>query len=171
MLSWENSGFSIHEAVYIRERDRDGLERLLKYCSRPALSLARLIYSAKTNTVIYRSEPRAGRSELLTMSPIEFLRRWGLLMPPPNKNLIHYYGALAPRSPLRQLLVAKAAKETSNVHLREEVNKLKKKAKSWAACLARVFEVFPLICPLYRHNGRICQLCRVSVVVRRISSF
>ena len=147
MLSWKNSGFSIHKEVAIKDWDREGLERLLGYCSRPALSQARLIYAAKANMVIYRCEPRAGKSELLTLSPIEFMRRWGLLMPAPNKNLIHYYGALAPRSPLRQLLVAKAVKETDRLALREKVNKLKKKAKSWAACLARVFEVFPLICP------------------------
>ena len=68
---------------------------------------------------------------------------------------IHYYGALAPRSPLRPLLVAKAEKETGRIAPQEKVNKLKKKAGSWAACLARVFEVFPLICPLcrYRHNA------------------
>ena len=54
---------------------------------------------------------------------------------------------LAPRSPLRPLLVAKAAKETDRIALEEKVDKLKKKAGSWAAYLARVFEVFPLICP------------------------
>ena len=98
LLSWKNSGFSIHEEVYIRASDRLGLERLLRYSSRPALSVARLIYAAKSNLVIYRAEPKGGRSEVLTLTPIEFLRRWGLLMPAPNKNLIHYYGTLAPRS-------------------------------------------------------------------------
>ena len=147
LLSWKNSGFSLHEKVYISDRDRVGLERLLRYCSRPAISLSRLIYSVKSKLVIYRIDTGEGRSELLTMTPLEFMRRWGLLMPPPNKNLIHYYGALAPRSPLRPLLAAKAAKETDRIVLREKVDKLKKKANSWAACLARVFEVFPLICP------------------------
>ena len=68
-------------------------------------------------------------------------------MPAPNKNLIHYYGALAPRSPLRPLLVSKVIKEKDSAALREKADKLKKKANTWAACLARVFEVFPLICP------------------------
>ncbi|HOZ01381.1 MAG TPA: transposase, partial [Candidatus Syntrophosphaera sp.] len=143
LLSWKNSGFSIHESVRVKDWDRDGLERLLRYCSRPAISPARLVYADKANMVIYRSEPRAGKAELLTMTPVDFLRRWGLLMPPPNKNLIHYYGALAPRSPLRPLLVAASAKETDRLALREKGNKLKKKASSWAACLARVFEIFP----------------------------
>ena len=147
LLSWKNSGFSIHEEVYIPDRDRAGLERLLRYCSRPAISLTRLIYAVKSNLVIYRTDTREGSSELLTMTPIEFMRRWGLLMPPPNKNLIHYYGALAPRSPLRPLLAARAVKETDRIIVQEKVDKLKKKASSWAACLARVFEVFPLICP------------------------
>jgi len=150
MLSWKNSGFSLHKEVCINAWDRDGLERLVGYCSRPGMSQTRVIYSAKTNTVIYRTEPKAGKSELLTMTPIEFMRRWGLLMPPPNKNLIHYYGALSPRSPLRKLLVAKAVKETDRVAMQEKVDKLKKKANSWAACLARVFEVFPLVCPKCR---------------------
>ena len=81
------------------------------------------------------------------MTPIEFLRRWGLLMPPPNKNLIHYYGALAPRSPLRPVLVAKAEKQAARQARVKQVDKFKAKARSWAACLARVFEVHPLICP------------------------
>jgi len=44
------------------------------------------------------------------------------------------------------LLVSKAVKEVDQVVLRKKVAKLKKKANSWAVCLARVFEVFPLIC-------------------------
>ncbi|MCX5785632.1 MAG: transposase [Elusimicrobia bacterium] len=151
MLSWKNSGFSIHEEVRIEANDKQGREHLLYYCARPALSQARLVYSAKSKTVIYRTDARGGRSELLTMSSLEFLRRWGLLMPPPNKNLVRYYGALAPHSPLRGKVVAKAADAAVKARRREKLEKTvegaKKKARSWAACLARVFEVFPLICP------------------------
>lgn len=147
LLSWKNSGFSIHEEVNIKAWDRNGLERLVGYCARPALSQQRLVYSEKTNTVIYRTAPKNGKSEILVMPPVEFLRRWTLLMPPPNKNLIHYYGALAPRSPLRPAVVAKVEKEAERLARREKVDKLKKKANSWAACLARIFEVCPLICP------------------------
>ena len=45
------------------------------------------------------------------------------------------------------MLVAKAEKEAKQLARREEADKPKKKGNSWAACLARVFEVFPLICP------------------------
>lgn len=66
-ISWKNSGFSIHEEVRIKDWDREGLERLLGYCSRPALSQKRLVYAEKADTVLYRAEPKAGRSEMLAM--------------------------------------------------------------------------------------------------------
>jgi len=151
LLSWKNSGFSIHEKVRIEADDKEGRGHLLYYCARPALSQARLVYSAKSKTVLYRTDARGGRSELLTMSSLEFLRRWGLLMPPPNKNLVRYYGALAPHSPLRAKVVSTAVESALKAHRREKLEEAvegaKKKARSWAACLARVFEVFPLICP------------------------
>jgi hypothetical protein len=150
MLNWENSGFSLHKEVVIYPRDRAGLERLLGYCSRPALSLKRLVYASKSKIAMYRAERHYGRPEMMTLSPVEFLRRWGLLMPPPHKNLVHYYGALAPRSPLRAALTAQAGKEVEKLKAAERTEKLKKKARSWAACLARVFEVFPLVCPRCR---------------------
>ncbi|HNW43749.1 MAG TPA: hypothetical protein PKI19_04540 [Elusimicrobiales bacterium] len=53
---------------------------------------------------------------------------------------------MAPRSQLRPLLVSKAARETGLVNLRKKVNELKNKARSRGACIAGVFEVFPLIC-------------------------
>ena len=146
LLSWKNSGFSIHEEVNVKAWDRNGLERLVGYCARPALSQQRLVYSEKTNTVIYRTAPKEGKSEILVMPPVEFLRRWTLLMPPPNKNLIRYYGALAPRSPLRHAVVAKVEKEAALLAGQKKAGKPKKKASLWAACLARIFEVYPLVC-------------------------
>ncbi len=82
MLKWKNSGFSLHKDVVIYPDNRKGLERLLGYCSRPAISIKRLIYSAKAKVVVYRAERRDGGPGVMAMSPVEFLRRWGLLMPP-----------------------------------------------------------------------------------------
>lgn len=150
LLSWQN-GFSIHSEVAVRGEDREGLERLVYYCARPALSPARLEYSEKAGIVIYRTEKREGYPPMLVMSPVEFLRRWGLLMPPAHRNMVHYYGALAPRSPLRKLLVATTEKAAAELSRKKKVSAVKegmlKKARSWAACLARIFEIYPLICP------------------------
>ncbi len=43
MLTWQASGgFSIDASVHIPDRDRAGLERLLRYCARPPFALERL---------------------------------------------------------------------------------------------------------------------------------
>jgi len=38
LLSYENSGFSLDATVKIQSWDRDGLERLIRYCARPAFA-------------------------------------------------------------------------------------------------------------------------------------
>lgn len=46
MLTYENSGFSLNAKVRIEAWDREGLERLIRYCSRPCFAsenLTRLI--------------------------------------------------------------------------------------------------------------------------------
>jgi putative transposase len=41
-LCARSEGFSLHAGIAIHENDREGLERLARYCARPALSLERL---------------------------------------------------------------------------------------------------------------------------------
>ena len=147
MLAWPHSGFSLHARVYIPPGDREGLQRVLYYCGRPALSMQRVSYYPKKNAVVYRTEPRGGESWSMSMEPLEFLRRWSLLVPPQRKNLVRYYGALGPNSPLRDLVVEEASKGTSRARLREKKEAVCAQLRSWAACLARVFEVFPFVCP------------------------
>ncbi|MCX5792990.1 MAG: hypothetical protein NTY45_12365 [Elusimicrobia bacterium] len=50
----------------------------------------------------------------------------------------HYYGSLAPRSPLRPAVVLQAEKEAQKL-AQEERDDKPQKANSWAACMARIF--------------------------------
>ena len=42
MLEWENSGFSLNANLRIEAHDREGLERLIRYCARPVFASERL---------------------------------------------------------------------------------------------------------------------------------
>ena len=43
LARWDHGGgFSLHTAVHIAAEDRAGLERLLRYCARPAFASERL---------------------------------------------------------------------------------------------------------------------------------
>jgi hypothetical protein len=104
----------------------------------------------KRNVVVYRGEGREGKGLSLAFEPVDFLRRWGLLAPPRYRNLVRYYGALGPKSPLRPALVAKASRGAAAARLRKKGEELGRAAgervKSWASCIARLLEIDPLVC-------------------------
>lgn len=46
MLSYENNGFSLDAKVRIESWDRDGLERIIRYCARPPFKSENLRWNA-----------------------------------------------------------------------------------------------------------------------------
>ncbi len=79
MHCWEHSGFAVHCERKLEADDRKGLEGLLSYLERPAVSLRRLQYR-KDGMVHYQGtkfHPRLGIDHQL-VTPVEFL---ALLVP------------------------------------------------------------------------------------------
>lgn len=98
-------GFSLHAGVIVRELDGDALERLARYCARPALALGRLSLSPD-GQVLYRVKHAApGIPRLLRLSPTEFLGRIAALVPPPRAHLVRFHGVFAPHSKSRARIV------------------------------------------------------------------
>ncbi len=111
LRQWEHGGgFSLDATIRIEAHDRGGLERLLRYCARPALASERLAWSDDGQHVIYRL-PRAGRDgqTVVVLSPLELLERLSVLIPPPRCHRHRYHGVLAPNAPLRVAATARAA--------------------------------------------------------------
>ena len=98
-------GFSLHAAVAIHENDREGLERVARYCARPALALERLSLTDE-GQVRYRMKRTFsnGMSEVL-LPPHDFLVRLCALIPPPRVHLVRYYGAFSAHAQGRAALV------------------------------------------------------------------
>ncbi|HAH32591.1 MAG TPA: hypothetical protein DCL44_09800 [Elusimicrobia bacterium] len=107
--------------------------------------LKRLEYLKKMGVVAYTTEGKAtgGRPRRLVMEPVEFLRRFALLAPPPNRNIVRYYGALGPNAPIRRLVSEEARKQARRLKAVKAVAKACERARgcvsSWAACLSKVF--------------------------------
>lgn len=157
-------GFSLNGEVRIEAQDRAGLQRLLSYCLRPAISLKRLSYKQDQGLIAYRPvKGPPGAPEILLFTPIQFLQRLARIIAPPRFNLVRYVGALGPRSPLRPYVVCVAQEKFTFEQLCAGVlsrpsllwTQLRRgakgvssaAAKAWAVCLARIFEVYPLLCP------------------------
>jgi len=100
------SGFNVHAAVRVAADNDEARERLVRYCTRPTLSLERLSL-LPDGRVAYRVKyPRRGTTHLV-MTPVEFLARATALLPPPRFPLVRYHGVLAPHSKLRSAIVPK----------------------------------------------------------------
>lgn len=66
----------------IEAHERDGLERLLRYCARPAFAPERL-REIDTEHLVYESvKPGPGGSVSLMLTPIQLLDRLAPLIPP-----------------------------------------------------------------------------------------
>ncbi len=173
MLGWDHGGgFSLDASVRIEATDRAGLERLIRYCTRPPFALDRLhLVGNRSDQILYLlpGPDLAGRTAL-RLSALEFLDRLAKILPPPRIHRHHYHGVFAPNAPLRPPFTARAQEDnalaaqlpgpplplptppTTSPPMAENPppqppDTAPARPSRWAALLARISEAFPLICP------------------------
>ena len=198
MLAYKHSGFSVDAGVCIEAHDRAGLERLLRYCARPPFSMERLrkegsdlVYRCAKQRSEPSSDKRGAKADELTLSPLELIDRIAALVPPPRTHRHRYYGVLAPNSPLRAAVVALATLPQTATVLgaststgecapgvvpmgsalptqSEPVLPKRPTHYLWAVLIARIYEVFPLMCPLCGGQMRIIAFITHSADIRQI---
>jgi len=173
MLGWDHGGgFSLDAGVRIEATDREGLERLLRYCARPPFALDRLhLVGGRSDQILYllpKPDP-AGRTAL-RLSALEFLDRLATILPPPRIHRHRYHGVFGPNAPLRPLVTERAREDNALAAQApgpplplpapptapapqpeggetRTPDTAPSRPSRWAALLARIYEVFPLICP------------------------
>jgi hypothetical protein len=162
MQQWRHGGgFSLNAEVRAEATDRKGLERLLRYCARPIFASERLVWARAGQRLIYQL-PRPGPlgQTALALTPLELLDRLAVLIPPPRRHRHRYHGVLAPNAPLRAAATARAGlsmeepthASSPNAPTQTPAQEVTEKSCSpstylWAMLLARIYEVFPLVCP------------------------
>jgi len=98
----------------------------------------------------------------LLLSPLEFLEKLSVLIPPPKSHLIRWGGCFASHSPYRKRLVLRAeAKKGFDFDNANDGNKTKN--HSWSRALARAFKIDVLKC-------EVCGGSLVPLVILRDSA-
>jgi hypothetical protein len=164
MLLWPHSGLSLDGGTCVEAEDRAALERLLLYVLRPAFSLKQLTYKPEVDLVRYltKNGGHGGGTDFsreLEWTGVEFVKRVAALVPPARRHMVRYYGALGPRSPLREAVSSAARGKAGECDLKEGYSitlvatvaravkeAVRAGARTWAACMRRVFEVDPMVC-------------------------
>ncbi|MES9858985.1 MAG: transposase [Sedimenticola sp.] len=179
MQAWQNGGgFSLNAEVRIEGADRQGLERLFRYCARPIFAGERLRWQEQDEMLIYRlRKPQYDGQTLLRLTPAEFLDRIALLIPPPRRHRHRYHGVLAPNAPLREQVTSRAGQPVTGESVvsadkpttgeSEELTTGCPFASIWAMLLARIYEINPLVCPRCGGEMRIIALTYRDVLMLR----
>ena len=193
MGAWEHAGgFSVDASVRVEANDRQGLERLLRYCARPAFALERLREVDAQHLVYESVKPGPGGSVTLMLTPLELLDRLAALIPPPRRHSHRHFGVLVPNAPLRSAVTAladtgaetpatqtpaaapaapphaPASASAETAQAAEEPFHRRAARYTWALLLARIYEVFPLLCPKCGSEMRIIAFITEAPSVREI---
>ena len=142
-------GFSLHAETWCGPQERQKLERLCRYITRPALGHKRLSRTRAGEVVLQLKTPYRDGTTHLVMTPLEFLQRLAALVPRPRLHLIRFHGVLAPNATLRsQIVPGEANPETDIANRDDEPSAVSPRARmSWAQLLKRVFAIDITACP------------------------
>jgi len=174
MGQWAHGGgFCVDDSVRIEAADRAGRERLLRYCPRPPFALDRLRQLDPERLLYEGTKPGPGGGGPLRLTPLQLLDRLAVLVPPPRIHRHRYFGVRAPNSPLRAAVTALAPAATSsppapNPQPAAEPAHRRAARHTWALLLARIYEVFPLVCPNCGGAMRIIAFIVDRTIVRDI---
>ncbi|AZP12282.1 IS91 family transposase [Undibacterium parvum] len=155
LLARHGGGFSVDASVCIAADDRAGLERLLRYCARPPFAMERLHRKGQDHLLYHCPKPQSGGKQGdLILTPCEFIAKIAALVPPPRMHRHRYFGVLAPNSPLRAAVTAMAPMPVTppvapQIAADQEAQTNAKRSPArylWAKLIARIYEVFPLLC-------------------------
>lgn len=150
-LCADSNGFSLHAAVRCGADDRQALEQLCRYITRPALANERVQTNAAGQVVLKLKTAWRDGTTHLVMSPLEFMQRLAALVPRPRLHLIRLHGVLAPNAKLRALVVPQEAEALAQAAPPAECEANcahhRPVRLSWARLLKRVFEIDLEHCP------------------------
>ena len=139
------SGFSLHAGVAAKAHQRQKLERLCRYISRPAVSERRLSLTSGGNVRYQLKTPYRDGTTHVIFEPLDFIARLAALVPKPRVNLTRFHGIFAPNSRDRAAVTpgkrGKGAQPKAWEDEQEKTPAERRAAMTWAQRLKRVFGI------------------------------
>ena len=134
-------GFSLHAGVRCDANDRQGIEQLCRYITRPAISNQRLAINRQGNVILKLKTPWRNGATHIVLTPMEFMQRLAALVPRPRLHLIRFHGVLAPNAKLRSQVVPVPPQQTTQGEGDCDHAHSVPVRMTWARLLKRVFDI------------------------------
>lgn len=143
----KEAGFSLHAGVAAQAQERDKLEKLCRYITRPAVSEKRLSLTSNGQVRYQLKNPYNDGTTHVIFDPLDFIAKLASLVPKPKVNLTRFHGVFAPNSKHRiQITPARRDKRKQTVSEQDETPYERSAAMTWAQRLKRVFNIDVEIC-------------------------
>ncbi len=92
------AGFSLHAGVAAKACQRDKLERLCRYITRPAIAERRLSLTHQGKVRFELKTPYRDGTTHIIFDPVDFMAKLAALVLKPRVNLTRFHGVFAPNS-------------------------------------------------------------------------
>jgi hypothetical protein len=170
----QDHGFSLHAAVRIGAGQRDRLERLCRYVTRPPFAQDRLAVN-DAGDVIYRfRHPWRNGKTAVVMDPMTFLSRLAAQVPPPRRHVLTYHGVLAAAACKRDQIVprddergeAAVVRSTGAKKSKTKTARIRPERYSWAELIRRTFLEDVLACPCGARRRVLSLVCDPAQIHR-----
>jgi len=167
LLSWKNSGFSVHNQVKIKSRDTRGRESLAQYVLRSPFSLEKMTYQQQTKTVLYRSKMNPVLKKNFAVFPVlDWIATLTTHIPNKGEQLVRYYGYYSNVS--RGKRKKEKPKEETEISEIDAPALSKELKKRWSYFIRKVYETDPLICAKCQGEMRIISFIDQPEVIKKI---
>jgi hypothetical protein len=137
-------GFSLHAGLDIQPQQREKLERLCRYVSRPPIAVERLALTSAGQVRYQLKNPYRDGTTHIVMEPLDLMARLAALVPPPRMHLTRFHGVFAPHSKLRAAVTPAHRGIGSTEQAEQATDKSitpRHVAMTWAQRLKRVFGI------------------------------
>ncbi len=155
-------GFSLNARVWIAGREREKLEKLIRYMARGPIATKRLTESYP-NTLLYKMKsPWRDGTTHVSFSYLDFIARLVALIPPAKMNMVRYHGVFAPNFKDRRLIVPKKTKPETPESDANSMGlvKVRRERMRWSEMLKRTFKIDVTVCP--HCGGRLEQIAVIK---------
>jgi hypothetical protein len=134
------AGFSLHAGIGVEADQREKLERLTRYVSRPPVVIERLDLTAQGQVRYRLKTPYRDGTTHIVLEPLDFIARLAALVPPPRVHLTRFHGVFAANAALRAAVTpAGRGAGASQPATPEQPPASKDVRMNWARRLQRVF--------------------------------
>jgi len=166
----ESSGFSLHAGLAANASQRDKMERLARYVSRPPVATERLSQTQGGNVRYALKTPYRDGTTHVIFEPEDFIARLAALVPKPRAHLTRYHGVFAPASSERARVVPKtrAAAAGKAMESNEPSAVDRQRSLTWAQRLKRVFAIDIETCRSCGGKLRVIASIEEPAVIERI---